>query len=153
MTMRGILIFVVAVIWGSLSAQFLVQVITSFVVASVYLTASIFAKVSRGMNCAGALTSFVQSILFGIVFVGGNWFTSKYVIDYATWNAASIASLFAFMATIIYVAPQVPGKIVLAKMCAWVPDFVEASMRVPAAERISFARRWRLESQRLESQH
>jgi hypothetical protein len=146
MTMKGILIFVVAVIWGSLSAQFLVQVITSFVLASVYLTAIIFAKVSRGTNSARALASFLQSISFGIVFVGGNWITSEYVIDYATWSAASIASLFAFVATIIYVSPQVPGKIVLAKMCAWVPDFMEASMRVPAAERIAFARRWRLES-------
>ena len=145
--MSGILSFIVGVIWGSLSAQFLVQVVTSFVVTLVYLGAIMSAKVSRVTNSAGALTSFVQSIMFGIFFLGGNWLTSEYVIDYATWNAASIASLSAFVVTIIYVAPQVPGKIVLAKMCALLPNFMEASMRVPAAQRVAFARKWRLESQ------
>jgi hypothetical protein len=72
---------------------------------------------------------------------------SEYVIDYATWNATATASLFAFLGTIIYCARQVPGKILLAKMCAWVPSFREASMRVPAAQRVAFARKWRLESQ------
>jgi hypothetical protein len=145
--MKAILIFAGAALWGSLSAQFLVQVITCLDVAVVYLTGIIFGKVSRGMNCTGALVSFVQSIMFGILFLGGNWLTSKYIIDYGTWNAASIASVFAFVGTIIYVAPQVPGKIVLAKMCALVPNFVDASMCVPAAQRVAFARKWRLESQ------
>jgi hypothetical protein len=145
--MNGILSFIVTVIWGSLSAQFLVQVAASVAVTLVYLAAIISAKVPRVMNCVGALTSFLQSIMYGILFIGGNWVTSEYVIDYATWNLASIASLFAFVGTIIYVAPQVPGKIVLAKMCGFVPNFMEASMRVPAAQRVAFARKWRLGSQ------
>jgi hypothetical protein len=66
--MNGILSFIVAVIWGSLSAQFLVQVVTSFAITLVYLAAIISAKVSRVTNCAGALTSFLQSIMFGIFF-------------------------------------------------------------------------------------
>ena len=45
--MSGILSFIVGVIWGSLSAQFLVQVVTSFVVTLVYLGAIMSAKVSR----------------------------------------------------------------------------------------------------------
>jgi hypothetical protein len=63
--MSGILSFIVGVIWGSLSAQFLVQVVTSFVVTLVYLGAIMSAKVSRVTNSAGALTSFVQSICSG----------------------------------------------------------------------------------------
>ena len=60
--MNGILSFIVAVIWGSLSAQFLVQVATSVAVTLVYLAAIISAKVSRVMNCAGALTSFLNHV-------------------------------------------------------------------------------------------
>jgi hypothetical protein len=149
----AIVIFSVAIIWGSLSAQFLVQVTTSLVVSLVYLAGIALSKVSRAMNLMGALTSFGQSIIFGILFVGGSWLISEYVIDFDRWNAASIASLLSFLGTIIYVSPQVPGKVLLARMCAWVPDFMQASMRVPAAERIAFARRWRAEFQRLESQH
>lgn len=137
--MKGILIFVVAVIWGSLSGQFLVQVVTSFVVAAVCITATFFSKVPKSMNLTGAPTSFAQSIMFGILFVGGNWITSEYIIDYNTWNAVSIASLLSCLGTIIYVSPQVSGKILLARMCAWSLYFMEASMQYPASERVAFA--------------
>lgn len=147
MTMRGILRFIAGVIWGSLSAQFLVQVVTSLIVEFVYLAGVALSKVSRAMNSTGALVSVGQTLLFGVLCFGGNWITREYVIDYNTWNEGSIASLLAFLGTIIYCARQVPGKIVLAKMCAWVPNFMEASMRVPPAERIALPRRWRLESQ------
>jgi K+-sensing histidine kinase KdpD len=140
-TMKGILTFVVAVAWGSLSAQFLVQVITSVVVALVYITGIAFSKVARGNNLMGALTGLLQAIIFAALFVGGNWITSEYLVSYDTWNAASIAALVSFLATIIYTALQVPGKIRLAHACAWVPSFVEASMQVPAHERIAFARK------------
>jgi len=66
--------------------------------------------------------------------------------SYDTWNTASTASVVSFLATIIYVSRQVPGKILLAKMCAWVPYFLEASNRVPRSERIAFARKYRLDS-------
>lgn len=145
--MRGSLSYIVGVIWRSMSAQFLVQVVTSLIVAFVYLTGVALSKVSRAMNFTGALVSFGQTLLFGVLFFGGNWITSEYVIDYKTWNVGSIVSLLAFVGTIIYCARQAPGKIVLVKMCAWVPNFMEASMPVPPAERISLARRWRLESQ------
>ena len=48
--MKGILIFVVTVVWGSLSGQFLVQVVTSFVVTAVSIAGIIFSKVSKGIN-------------------------------------------------------------------------------------------------------
>ena len=145
--MTMILSSIVGVIWGSVSAQFLVQVTTSLILVFVYLAGAALSKVSRAMNFTGALASFGQTLLFGALFFSGNWLTSEYLIDYNTWNVGSIVSLLAFLGTIIYCARQIPGKIVLAKMCAWVPNFMEASMRVPPAERIALARRWRLKSQ------
>jgi hypothetical protein len=67
-TMTGIFIFLVAVIWGSLSGQFVVQVVTSFVIAIIYLAGIPFSKVSRGMNFTGALVSVGQTIFFTVLF-------------------------------------------------------------------------------------
>jgi hypothetical protein len=135
------LVFAVAVIWGSLSAQFLVQTILSFVIALLYLVGVAFSKVSKALNATGFLMSFVQSVTFGVIFVGGNYLSSYY-ISYDSWNAASTASVVSFLATVIYVSRQIPGKLRLAKMCAWVPYFFEASNCVPRSERVAFARRY-----------
>jgi hypothetical protein len=143
MTIKGILIVVVAVVWGSVSGQFLVQVVTSLVIAFIYLAAAVFSKLSKVMNLTGALTCVMQSLMYGSLFVGGNWLANKYIVSFDKWNAASIAALFSFVVTIIYVFPQVPGKIGLARMCAWVPHFMEAQMREPRGERVAFARKWR----------
>jgi hypothetical protein len=140
-----VLIFILAMIWGSLSAQFLMQTVTSLILASIYLTGVAFSKVSRTVNGAGTLATLAQVIIFGGLFLTGNWFASHYV-DYSSFNTASVASALSFVATIIYVAPRVPGKILLARMRAWVPSFGEASMHIPANERVEFARkvaRWK----------
>lgn len=126
MTMKAILSFIIAVIWGSLSAQFLVQVVTSLIIGFVYLVGAVLSKVSRAMNFTGALISIGQTLLFGVLLFGGTWMISEYVIDYDTWSAGAIASLLAFLGTSIYCARQVPGKLLLARMCAWVPNFMEA---------------------------
>jgi hypothetical protein len=44
---------------------------------------------------------------------------------------------------IVYGALQMPGKLLLARMSAWRPYFMEASMAlgVPANERVAFARK------------
>ena len=141
----GVLIFILAIIWGSLSAQFLMQTVTSLILASVYLTGFAFSKVSRTVNGAGTAATLAQVIVFGALFLSGNWFASHYV-DYSSFNTVSVASALSFVATIIYVAPRVPGKILLARMRAWVPWFSEASMHFPANERVEFARkvaRWK----------
>jgi hypothetical protein len=136
----GVLIFILAMIWGSLSAQFLMQTVTSLILASVYLTGIAFSKVSRTVNCAGTLAMLAQVIVFGALFLGGNWFAGHYV-DYSSFNTMSVASELSFVATIIYVVPRVPDKVLLARMRAWVPSFGEATMHVPANERIEFARK------------
>jgi hypothetical protein len=77
--MMAVMILVFAVIWGSLSAQFLVQTILSFIVAVLCLVGIGFSKVSRTMNSAGSLSSLFQSIIFGILFVGGNYISTRYI--------------------------------------------------------------------------
>ena len=136
----GVLIFILAIVWGSLSAQFLMQTVTSLILASVYLTGFAFSKVSRTVNGAGTAATLAQVIVFGALFLSGNWFASHYV-DYSSFNTVSVASALSFVATIIYVAARVPGKILLARMRAWVPSFGEASMHIPANERVEFARK------------
>jgi hypothetical protein len=111
----------------------------------VSLAAIGISKVSKAMNLAGTLSGTAQLIIFGILFVGGNWLTSKYIIDYGTWNAHSVAAMLSFIASLIYCIRQVPGKVLLAKMCAFTPDFMEAQMREPRNRRIALARKWRLE--------
>jgi hypothetical protein len=138
----GVILFIGAIIWGSLSAQFLVQAITSLIIASICLAALALSEVPRDMNGAGAVASLVQAILFAALFIGGNWLTSNY-IDYASWNAASIASLVAFIGTLVYVVPQVPGKILLARLSAWTPFFAQAAMGRPRSERVALARQYR----------
>jgi hypothetical protein len=136
----AMLIFVWAIIWGSLSAQFLMQTVTSFIIAIIYLSGLAFSKVVKSRNATGFAVSVVQVLLYGALFYGGNWLSSFY-IDYGSWNATSIASLLSFFAMIVYGALQVPGKLLLARMAAWRPYFMEASMAVPAHERVAFARK------------
>jgi hypothetical protein len=136
------LIFIGGIIWGSLSAQFLVQTITSLIIASINVVALAFSKVPKNMNAGASLVSLVQAIVFAALFIGGNWFTSYY-FDYATWNATSIASLIAFLGTLIYCALQIPDKIIFAKLCAWAPFFRQAAMHRPQHELAELARRYR----------
>jgi hypothetical protein len=133
--------FIAAVLWGSLSAQFLVQAVLSLITGFVYLSGLMFSRVSKSLNAIGTVVGFVQAAVFAALFLGGNWFASDY-IDYGSWSTDSIASVVAFLLTIIYCAVQVPGKILLARLCAWKPYFAQAVNTQPASERIAFARKF-----------
>ena len=98
------------------------------------------------MNVAGILSGTAQLVIFGILFTGGNWLTSKYIIDYDTWNANSVAAMLSFVASMIYCVRQVPGKVLLTKMCGFTPGFMEAQSREPRNMRIALARKWRAEA-------
>jgi hypothetical protein len=139
--MRGLLTFIVALLWGAFSAQFLVQVITSAILAGVTISGLAFSKVDKAGNVAGALTSLFHVILYASLFVAGNWITSEYVMSYDTWNVASITALVSFLGTVIYTVPQIPGKIRWAYKCAWKPFYLEYSMETQkgsqAAARVS----------------
>jgi hypothetical protein len=71
--MRQVLVIVVAIIWGSLAGQFLVQIVASGIIMIIYLAATIFAKVLKGMNAVGSLVGLGQMFLFSILFFAENW--------------------------------------------------------------------------------
>jgi hypothetical protein len=96
------------------------------------------------VNWVLTLVSTLQVLLFAALFVGGNWLSS-FFIECETWNATSIVSLLPFLAMLVYGGLQVSGRLLLARMSAWQPYFVEASMTMPPAERLAFARKCKAE--------
>jgi hypothetical protein len=137
-----VFIFILAIVWGSLSAQFLLQAIISLITSCICLFALPFSKVGKFINAGGALISLVQAIIFGALFFFGNWYSDDY-INYSSHGASSIASVISFVVTIICIVPQFPGKILLARMSAWMPQFAEASNVMPRHDRVAYAKRVR----------
>lgn len=135
-----VLLLIGAIVWGSLSAQFLVQAIVSSIATAIALSGLLFSRVSKTLNFGAALASFGRTLLFGLLFIGGNWCASHY-IDLRSWDAITIASVLSFIGTVVYCVPQIPGKVLLAKMCAWQPYFLERSNVLPKGERVTFARK------------
>jgi hypothetical protein len=140
-----ILIFIGALVWGSLSGQFLVQIVGAFMGMCQHVAAFFFSRVNKRVNAMGFVTTFSMVIGFGVVFIGGNWIASGF-IDYGNWNAASVLSMIAFLGTIVYCSLQVPGKILLTNECAWSPYFFEAANAMPSNQRVAFARKHRKEN-------
>jgi len=130
-----------AIIWASLSALFLVQAITSLIIASIHLVVLAFSKVPRGLNGKGAMASLGQAIAFAAFFFGGNLLTSNYFV-YVRWNAESIVSLIVFIGTVAGVVPYVSGQILLARHSAWAPFFAQAALGRSRSERVALARRY-----------
>ena len=140
--MMAILSFIFALVWGTLSAQFFLQFIVSLSTLTIHVSAFLFSKVDKRNNSAGCIALLTQTIIFAVLFFGGNWLYGM-IIDYGTWNATSIASLALFLLTLICMLPQIPGKILLAWKCAWIPYFFEASNAMPPHERIAFAKNYK----------
>lgn len=134
------LIFIGALIWGALSAQFLAQVISSCVNAFIYMAAIPFSKVDKSNNGIGLAVSVAQALMFGLLFFGGNWISGLY-IDYLSFDATTMASLLSFLASLIYCIIQIPGKARFAKNCAWQPGFAERERFRQMVERIGKDRR------------
>jgi hypothetical protein len=139
----AILTFPVAIFWGSLSARLAVRCVTALIIALVCLVALGLSNVSTRTNFAGMIAGAGRLFLFGILLVGGYWVTSKYIIDYYTWNPDSIAATLFFIASTIYDIRQLPGKVLLTKMCAFAPGFMEAQRHQPWDRRIALAKNWR----------
>jgi hypothetical protein len=131
---------VVAVVWGLLAAQFFVQAFLCLVLTCLFLSGLLFSRVRKLNNATAALVSLVQVVLFALLFSFGCWLTSDY-IGFDSWNANSIAFAVAFLFSMVYCGVQVPGKILLARMSAWIPYFAEAVNTQPAKERIAYARK------------
>jgi hypothetical protein len=140
-----ILVYIVVVAWGSLSGLFLVQIVSCFIGMCQHVVGFFFSKVHKRVNGSGFLATLGMVIGFGVLFFGGNLVASHF-IDYGSMRNASILSLIAGLATIVYFSRKIPGKIVLTNECVWSPSFFEASSAMPENQRVAFARKHRKEN-------
>jgi hypothetical protein len=116
--------FIISIVWGSLAAPFLVQTITSFTSACIYLYGLLFSRVKKRINVIFFGKALTQAALFAVLFVGGFWLVGLFIehpVPVANW----IAGFVAFTVTFAYCAIQVPDKIRAARMCATKPWFAE----------------------------
>jgi len=114
------------IVWGALAAQFLVQTISSFVCACIYLYGLLFSRVKKRLNAIFFATALTQALVFALLFAGGFLLVALFV-EPPAWNAHWIAGLVAFAISFIYCAMQVPDKILAARMCAMKPIFAETA--------------------------
>jgi hypothetical protein len=115
---------IISVVWGSLAAQFLVQTISSFTSACIYMYGLLFSRVKKRLNASFFGTALAQAVLFAVLFVGGFWLVGLFIehpIPTANW----IAGFVAFIVTFAYCAIQVPDKTRAARMSAMKPLFAE----------------------------
>ena len=131
-------------VWGALSALLLVQIFASLIILFIFLASLAFSEVAKSLNAIGLATSVAQVLLFGVLLAGGIGPSGFILVNYSPLSL--VAALLSFLATIAYCAPQIPGKLLLARMCAWRPYFTEASMALPRNERVAFARRYKAQS-------
>jgi hypothetical protein len=116
--------FVISVVWGSLSAQFLVETISFFTTACIYLYGLLFSRVKKRLNAFFFGTALTQAALFAVLFVGGFWLVGRFV-EHPVPTENWIAGFITFIVTFAYYATQVPDKIREARMCAMKPLFAE----------------------------
>jgi hypothetical protein len=137
---------VAGIIWGSLAARFIVQNFTSLGLAVIYLSGFLFSPVSKSRNAQACLVMVAQSLVFLVLFFGGNWLANKY-LDYDASDAIPIASLVSFFLMIVYGVVQVPGKLLLATLCARQPFFAEAALLAP--DPVAFA--WQFQKSKVKA--
>jgi hypothetical protein len=65
--------FFIAVVWGSLAGQFLVEMIASAIGLVMLIFVLAFSPVSRRLNFVGSIGIFSQLVFSALLFVGGNW--------------------------------------------------------------------------------
>jgi len=119
----SVFLFIVLIISGALAALFLVQTISSFACACIYLYGLLFSRVKRRLNGSFLGTTLIEAALFAIVLITG--FLLVVLFIEPAWDANWIAGLVAFIISFVYCALQVPDKILAARMCAMKPFFAE----------------------------
>src|SRR6516164_8470021 len=112
----SVLLFIGSFAWGALTAQFLVQILSSLTSACIYLYGLLFSRVKKRLNAIFFATSLTQAVVFAILLVGGFWLIDLY-IPYPS-NADLAAAAGAFVCYFVYCVLQVPDKILVARTCA-----------------------------------
>jgi hypothetical protein len=139
----GIAAFVGALVWASLSGQFAFQIFTSLIVTATFASGLLFSRANKHDCLLGFVVSLASAIVFGALLVGGGWLAARY-LEFQWWDLTAVSFAVVFAATIVFSLLQLPGKFLLAFMCAWEPGFAENSMLIPRSERVDFAfSQWR----------
>jgi hypothetical protein len=135
------LLFIGSIVWGAITAQFLVQTLSSFASAGIHLYGLLFSQVKKRLNAIFFASSLTQAVVFAVLLVGGFWLIDLYIPHPS--NADLIAALVAFAFCFVYCLAQVPNKILVARMCAMRPFFAEAARarRLSPNETAAFARK------------
>lgn len=128
--------FIGAIVWGSLAAQFLVQIIASLLIAAVYLYGLLFSPVKMTITAAGLAGALAQALVFAALFGGGSVLFAKYFHP-LDWNTDIIAGFIAFVLTLIYCFIQVPDRILVAQFVSTVPYFAERARRLAPYRKLS----------------
>jgi hypothetical protein len=124
---------------GGLFTQFLIQAIYSFSVGLIVVSGLLVAKVRAQENLMHLLAVMPQTFLYGALAYGLYWLAGKN-LDLSNWNLGTVSAAFGYILAVFYAAPQIGGKLLLARMCAFVPGFAEDAMSLPVNERVTFAR-------------
>jgi hypothetical protein len=120
----SLFLFIGSIIWGGLAAAFLVQAISSFISACIFLYGLLFSRVKKKLNAIFFSSALTQAAVFAVLLVG--WVGLLVGYGNVNWTAGSVA----FVVSFIYWAIQVPNKILAARMCAMKPLFAEMARSV-----------------------
>ena len=120
----SLFLFIGSIIWGGLAAQFLVQAISTFISACIFLYGLLFSRVKKKLNAIFFSSALTQAAVFAVLLVG--WVGLLVGYGNVNWTAGSVA----FVVSFIYWAIQVPNKILAARMCAMKPLFAEMARSV-----------------------
>ena len=115
----SIYLFIGSMVWGALAAQFLVQAISSFISACIFLCGLLFSRVKKKLNAIFFSSALTRAVVFAVLLAG--WVGLLVGFGNVNWVAGSVA----FVVSFIYSAIQVPNKILAARMCAMKPIFAE----------------------------
>src|SRR6516225_10035608 len=105
----SLFLFIGSIIWGGLAAQFLVQAISSFISACIFLYGLLFSRVKKKLNAIFFSSALTQAAVFAVLLVG--WVGLLVGYGNVNWTAGSVA----FVVSFIYWAIQVPNKILAAR--------------------------------------
>jgi hypothetical protein len=122
------LFFVGSIICGALTAQFLLQIISSIACACIYLR-GFFSPVRKRLNATFALAMLAQALVFAGLLVGIYWLLVAWgPAEITQWDTAMW--LVGFAPSFIWCFIQVPDKILAARMCATQRGFAERARAI-----------------------
>jgi hypothetical protein len=118
------------------------QCFVNILVAAVFIPAFLVSNVENLVLVIGSLANLALLAVFGSIAIFDAWYA------YSHWVAivdlpVVVFGINACWINVLYLSPQLPGKLLLARLSAYTPGFAEASFQVPRNKRVEFARNWK----------